>query len=189
MRPDNLTAPRIQRTHFVPTCPLCGTKRVVTVIHSDTFTYGTGRSAVQLSVELPVRSCQSCDITFLDQVGERLKHNAVCRHLRVLTPEEIRSIREYHQMTRARFSEVTGLGEATLARWEAGAVIQNRANDRYLRLLRTDTTMDRLIELVEDSSAAQNGSRDNQPQSRRFPGFTPTEQMLVFKRTFQLTVH
>lgn len=149
MRTVNLTAPRKRRTRFVPTCPLCGTEDLLTVIHNDTFTYGTGRSAVELSVQLPVRSCQSCDIEFLDQVGERLKHNAVCRHLGVLTPEEVKSVREYHQMTRARFSEVTGLGEATLARWEAGAVIQNRANDRYLRLLRTGSTMARLIDLGE----------------------------------------
>ena len=38
-------------------------------------------------------------------------------------------------MSRATFADVTGLGEATLGRWENGAVIQNRANDRYLRLL------------------------------------------------------
>ena len=160
MRTDNLTVPRIRHTHFVPTCSLCGTKDVTTVIHRDTFKYGAGRSAVELSVELPVRSCESCNITFLDQVGERLKHNAVCRYLGVLTPEEVKSIRECHQMTRARFSEVTGLGEATLARWEAGAVIQNRANDRYLRLLRTGPTMERLIDIVEDSSDDPDGSPD-----------------------------
>lgn len=51
-------------------------------------------------------------------------------------------------MTRAQFSEITGLGEATLARWEAGAVIQNRANDRYLRLLKIGSTMTQLIDLV-----------------------------------------
>ena len=38
-------------------------------------------------------------------------------------------------MSRAAFAKVTGLGEATLNRWENGLLIQNRANDRYLRLL------------------------------------------------------
>lgn len=162
MKDGNLVVPRTRQKHIIPICPLCDTISVDTVIHSDTFKYGVGRSTVELSVELPVRSCQSCDITFLDQVGERLRHNAVCRHLGVLTPEEIKSIRECHQMTKARFSEVTGLGEATLARWEAGAVIQNRANDRYLRLLGTGSTMERLIDLVGDSSNDPDGSPDDE---------------------------
>lgn len=38
-------------------------------------------------------------------------------------------------MTRAVFAQVTGLGEATLNRWENGVKIQTLANDRYLRLL------------------------------------------------------
>ena len=39
-------------------------------------------------------------------------------------------------MSRADFSRLTGLGEATLNRWENGILIQNAANDRYLRLLK-----------------------------------------------------
>jgi hypothetical protein len=30
---------------------------------------------------------------------------------------------------------LTGFGEATISRWERGRLLQNRANDRYLRLL------------------------------------------------------
>ena len=38
-------------------------------------------------------------------------------------------------MSRAAFSRVSGIGEATLNRWENGLLVQNRANDRFLRLL------------------------------------------------------
>ena len=44
-------------------------------------------------------------------------------------------------MTRAAFTRVTGLGEATLNRWENGIMIQTLANDRYLRLLANPATM------------------------------------------------
>lgn len=137
MRLGNMSTPRTTESSFVPTCPLCSTTSVETIPHRDTFAYGTGQSAAELSVQLPVRSCPSCNIEFLDQVGQRLMHNAVCRHLGVLTPEEVAAIRVHHKMTRAQFATVTGLGKATLARWESGAVIQNRANDRFLRLLCT----------------------------------------------------
>jgi transcriptional regulator with XRE-family HTH domain len=72
----------------------------------------------------------------------------VCRHLGVLTSADIRRIRERYGMTRSSFAEVTGLGEATLKRWENGVIIQNRANDRYLRLLAIPTVMVRLQKLL-----------------------------------------
>jgi hypothetical protein len=35
-------------------------------------------------------------------------------------------------MTRAAFAELTRLGDASLARWEKGLLIQNPANDQLL---------------------------------------------------------
>ena len=99
------------------------------------FTYGVGSSGVDLTVSLPVRVCGSCGFEFLDHEAEVLKHDAVCAHLGVLTPREIRGIREINDMSRAAFAKVSRLGEATLNRWENGILIQNPANDRYLRLL------------------------------------------------------
>lgn len=125
-------------------CPQCGDNAVITFRHRDTFSYGSGEFAVDLTVDLPVRRCGSCEVTFLDDEAERLKHNAVCKHFAVLAPAEVRRIRESHGMTRAAFAQVTGLGEATLNRWENGIMIQTLANDRYLRLLASPATMQRL---------------------------------------------
>ena len=117
-----------------PPCPQCdGT--VETIPHQHTFRYGSGSSAADIEVTLPVRRCATCDFEFLDEEGHRLKHDALCRHLGVLTPGEILRIRERHGLSRAAFARVTKLGEASLARWETGRVIQTQANDCYLRLL------------------------------------------------------
>ena len=116
-------------------CPQCGERSITTYRHLDTFTYGSGDAAATLEVDLPVRRCGACDLEFLDHAGERLRHAAVCRHLGVLTPAEIRGIRRRFGMTRAAFAELAGLDEATIDRWENGAVVQNQADDRYLRLL------------------------------------------------------
>ena len=117
------------------------------------FTYGVGASAVELKVTLPVRVCRSCGFEFLDHEAETLQHEAICAHLGVLTPKEIRGIRAKHGMSRAEFSRVTGLGEATLNRWENAILIQNTANDRYLRLVASPENMRWLKRL--DSSAAR----------------------------------
>ena len=130
-------------------CPICGGNQVNTYHHQDAYEYGSGEAAVTLHVKLPVRRCDTCDFEFLDQEGERIKHEAVCLHLGVLTSGEIRRIREQYGMTRLSFSKVTGLGEATINRWENGVLIQNRANDRYLRLLAMPDIFDRLSHLPD----------------------------------------
>ena len=52
-------------------------------------------------------------------------------------------------MSRALFARVTGFGEATLARWEHGEVIQNTSNDSFLRLLMDEDVMKRLVSLTQ----------------------------------------
>ena len=118
-----------------------------------TFTYGLGDDAADLTVEIPVRTCASCGFEFLEHEAETLKHEAVCAHLGVLSPKEICGIQAMYRMSRAKFSRVTGLGEATLNRWEKAILIQNTANDRYLRLVASPENMRRLMRL--DSSAAR----------------------------------
>jgi len=117
------------------TCPLCGNTGIKTSWKPDVYSYGTGEAMVELTVEVPVRRCEACDFEYLDDEAERLKHGAICQHLGVLSPDEIRYIRKELGMTRAKFAQVTGFGEASLNRWENGLTIQTHANDRYLRLL------------------------------------------------------
>lgn len=137
-------------------CPQCDAKAVTTFLHHDIFNYGSGAAAVTLHVDnLPVRHCSACHFEFLDHEGEQLRHAAVCRHLGVLTPTEIREVRKRHGMSRAAFAQVTGLGEATLGRWENGALVQNRANDRYLRLLAAPEVMAALQRLATVSDPQQ----------------------------------
>ena len=69
----------------------------------------------------------------LDDEAERLEHeDDLCTSQGVLSPKEIRGIRSVWPVS--EFAQVTGLGEATLNRWENGIKIQT-PNDRYLRLL------------------------------------------------------
>ena len=97
--------------------------------------------------------------------GERLRHEAVCRHLGVLSPAEISGLRKGFGMSRAAFAELTGLGEASLGRWESGAVIQNRANDRYLRLLSLPGLIGSLAELVASGVSARRSSTSQDSES------------------------
>ena len=165
-------------------CPQCGeTSTVTTSPYLHTFRYGSGESAVDLSVELPLRRCSACEFEFLDDEAERLEHETICAYLGVLSPKEIRGIREAYDLSRNEFAQVTGLGEATLNRWENGIKIQTLANDRYLRLLALPLSMQRLKNL---ESAARTTLADTNFCEGRFRVLHVSDTVLRDQQNFQL---
>ncbi|HEY2931063.1 MAG TPA: type II TA system antitoxin MqsA family protein [Acidobacteriota bacterium] len=125
-------------------CPNCDSNLIETQTVEHQFKYGVGSDAAELVADLPVRICKRCNLKFLDEAAEVLKHEAICRHLGVLTPAEIMEVRQEYQLSRAEFCEITKIGEATLGRWERGALIQNAANDQFLCLLKFPENLERL---------------------------------------------
>jgi DNA-binding transcriptional regulator YiaG len=91
-----------------------------------------------------VMTCNQCGFQFTDEVAEEARHEAVCRHLGVMTPKEIKEIRKSYGMSRAEFSHLTRIGEASLARWENGLLIQSPAYDQLLYLLTFPENLERL---------------------------------------------
>ena len=104
---------------------------------------------MELIADVPVHSCEGCGESYTGKEAEIIRHEAVCRHLGVLTPTEIRGLRKQHGMSRAAFARLTGFGEATLARWEHGEVIQNTSNDSFLRMLLDVGVMKRLSRMTQ----------------------------------------
>jgi putative zinc finger/helix-turn-helix YgiT family protein len=125
-------------------CPECGGAAVKAEVRTEPFEWGMGSDRVELRATYSVHICRSCNIEFTGQEAEQAMHEAVCRHLRVLSPREIVGIRQSLKMTQAEISEITGIGVASLRRWEAGLLIQNRANDNLLRLLREPSVIEAL---------------------------------------------
>lgn len=115
-------------------CDECGHPET-TIWRDQAFVYGSGDAAAELAARLPVRRCDHCDFDYLDDEGERLKHEAVCRHLGVLPPKEIRHIRERLGLSRSALAKLAGTGEGALRRWESGIEIQSPGYDRRLRLI------------------------------------------------------
>ena len=164
-------------------CSLCGSSAIKTAFHPHRFHYGSGEKAAEISVEVPSRACRDCGFMFLDAEAEDLKHDAVCRHLGVLTPEEVKRIRMCYGMTRADFAEVSGLGVATLARWENGLLIQTIANDRYVRLISHAENMQRLRSMRSTETAPPSEQSEN---IAPFPHLQLTDHIRREEEGFQL---
>ena len=169
---------RLRAVQLAPTCPLCGEDEVTFTMTPHAFEYGTGDSSVELHVRLPVGRCGSCGFEFLDDEAEQLKHRAICEHLGVLAPDEIQRVRKDHGMTRAQFARVTGLGEASLNRWENGLSIQTQANDRYLRLLACPENILRLEAFTE--------TKRTDPMPGQFRTVTVTDALRAEQSAFRL---
>ena len=125
-------------------CPQCESADVKQRQEHETFRYGSADEAVELEATVTVLRCQDCGLEYTDNTAEDSRHAAVCRHLGVLTPGEMRALRSKLGLSRMDFSQLTGIGSASLARWENGNLIQNSAADNLLFLLGWDDNVARL---------------------------------------------
>jgi putative zinc finger/helix-turn-helix YgiT family protein len=118
-------------------CPNCGHAPLREETVTDRFEYRPdGEEPLTVEVpNVPVEVCPKCGEKYFGPAAVRAQHAAVCRALGLLTPAEIQAIREQLGPTQAEFAQLTGIGEATISRWERGRILPNRAMDRYLRLL------------------------------------------------------
>jgi putative zinc finger/helix-turn-helix YgiT family protein len=67
----------------------------------------------------------------------------------LLTPEQIRNIREKYGLSQRAFSRILGWGEITIHRYERGA-LQDRSHNDYLVLLQNPNNMKKLLEENKD---------------------------------------
>jgi putative zinc finger/helix-turn-helix YgiT family protein len=125
-------------------CFNCGSLNVKKEWKNQRFQYGSGESAVELNAEMPVYCCEECGFEFAGAEAEDIRHEAVCRHLGLLAPREIVAIRESTGLSRMQFTEISGIGIASLKRWETGTLIQNAANDQLIYLMTFRENVERL---------------------------------------------
>jgi len=128
-------------------CECCGSTNVSADLHDSQFEYKHNKDIVVLDVRLPVYTCTDCDFAYTAKEAELLKHNVICKYLNILTPDEISTIRGNYNLTVNDLAKLTGIGSASLTRWEAGKLHQSKSHDTLLRLLCKKVVMDELTNL------------------------------------------
>jgi DNA-binding transcriptional regulator YiaG len=138
-----------------------------------------------VSAVVPLRRCSECGFEFLDAEAEARQHAAVCRHIGVMTPSEIRRVRQMTgNLSRGEFARLTRLGDATIGRWERGELIQNAAYDQLLYLLTFPENVIRLRDRVERLSSSEYLP---QPPAATFRVIRPTDDLRERAAKFSLT--
>ena len=134
----------------VRACDACGAEAVRRTMRERTFAYGVGDQAVDLRATAPVWTCAACGDAYAESDAEDIEHEAVCAHLGVLSPREVRDLRDRLKLTQAALAALTGHGEASIKRWEAGALVQNRSADTLLRVAASRQGLALLREIASD---------------------------------------
>lgn len=117
-------------------CPLCGHQPLMAQRIRDEFEYGSdGDPILVVAEEVPVLICSPCGEVLYGPEAAAVRHQAICHALGLLSPAEIKALRERLGPDQEDFARLTGIGVATLSRWERGRLLQTRALDCYLRLL------------------------------------------------------
>lgn len=91
------------------------------------------RRECAVSVDVPVARCAACGEATHPAEAAGIRHSAVCRARGLLAPADIVAARRSMGMTQLELAEATGLGIASIRRWECGTAMQTVANDRALR--------------------------------------------------------
>ncbi len=163
-------------------CPNCGHTPLREETVTDRFEYrAEGEEPFTVEAHgVPVEVCPNCGEKYFGPAAVRVQHAAVCRALGLLTPGEIQAIRERFGPTQAEFARLTGIGEATISRWERGRMLPNRAMDRFLRLLdRNPSNAAILKTLASSGKAALEQPADPPPRPPRPKNDAWTFELIV----------
>ena len=97
--------------------------------------------------------CQQCGEEILPYALNKAIDLEATKRQGLLTPEEIRQVRQRTGLSAVDMAYLLGVGDKTYTRWETGKSIQNKGNDTLIRLLDANCRSVRL-----NSSRAQTQS-------------------------------
>ena len=182
----NVKQTEIQSCEENKNCPECGSSKLTSSQEEYRFTYGKGAEAVELSAVVEVEKCGDCGFSCMGPAAEQACHEAICEHLCVMTPSQIKVLRDRYGLTQAEFSKITGLGEATLSRWERGIIIQNKAYDNYLYILGLEENLNSIRERNESPKPIE--LKIKNAQKSRFRELDVNDKILQKKDDFKLRI-
>lgn len=153
------------KTELPIPCDECGVPGLEPRKEIQAFQYGVQGDEVQLEAEVVVWHCRHCGYAVTRGDAEEMRHEAVCKHEGVLTPAKIKEIRRRLGMSQAEFARFARVGEASVKRWEAGALVQNGSIDLLLRLLDDEAAARTVMSLNSEASGAERPFRFRTPVS------------------------
>jgi DNA-binding transcriptional regulator YiaG len=153
-------------------CVECGAKEVRPAILAYRANKNYDGRIYEIDVpHLSVRKCAKCEEVYFGSEADKQITEALRRHLRLLSPGQIKQNLRSLQLTQKQFAHRLGVAPETMSRWLKGRMIQPRLSDNMMRLyFRIAAVRDALARLGEESSDSSGGSEDDCASSRSTNG-------------------
>jgi putative zinc finger/helix-turn-helix YgiT family protein len=118
-------------------CPECGQGQLLSLTRTEEFDFELGDETVKVHAEnVPVEKCDKCGEVMSGPAAAKVRHEAICRAAGLLTPSEIKTIRDKFGWSQQQLADLTSFGVATISRWERGRLLPNRSNNKVLQAIR-----------------------------------------------------
>ena len=160
----NRGVPTKQQQSSSPKCPICQNGGLVRAQVERAFEYGVGDMRVPTSAPISVLLCDSCGSQIDTPETGRQMEDAGRRAVGMMVGDDFRSFREGLSLSLREMSRMTGIGTATLSRWESGRLRPNRSLDLLMQILRDVR-----------GAAAFAMARAKMPIPKRLEGSGPTD--------------
>ncbi|HBT48684.1 MAG: Transcriptional regulator, XRE family [Caldanaerobacter subterraneus] len=132
-------------------CPVCGKEQETEVIEKEEVSTVRGDEIKALA---RIRVCSVCGEELFDEELEEENIQRVYDIYRkkhgILSPEEVRNIRESYGLSQRAFAKLLGIGEASIARYETGA-LPEKSLSNMIMLLKDPKNMEKLLEKNEEA--------------------------------------
>ncbi|KHO61654.1 XRE family transcriptional regulator [Thermoanaerobacter sp. YS13] len=140
-------------------CPVCGKEQETEVIEKEEISTVRGDEIKALA---KIRICSVCGEELFDEELEEENIQRVYDIYRkkhgILSPEEIKGIRESYGLSQRAFAKLLGIGEASIARYETGA-LPEKSLSNMIMLLKDPKNMKKLLEKNEDALSQREKAR------------------------------
>jgi putative zinc finger/helix-turn-helix YgiT family protein len=132
-------------------CPVCGKEQETEVIEKEEVSTVRGD---EIKAFARIRVCSVCGEELFDEELEEENIQRVYDIYRkkhgILSPEEIKNIRESYGLSQRAFAKLLGIGEASIARYETGA-LPEKSLSNMIMLLKDPKNMEKLLEKNEEA--------------------------------------
>jgi len=127
-------------------CPMCGHETLVGMSGEYQFETPASIPGGAISVlDATWDHCESCGEDILSNALETAINRERYRRLGLLSPDEIREVRERTGLSAVDMSHLLGVGEKTYTRWENGRSLQTKASDTLIRFIDRNVEMFALV--------------------------------------------
>lgn len=135
MKPRKST-PSVEAESQPAICPICGKQPLEAATVKRAIDHGIGEAQVTTSAMIDVLSCAACGAEVDTAKSLAQMEDAGRRAGGMLVGEDFLQFRQRLGLSLRDMSRLTGIGTATLHRWELGHLRPNRSLDLLMRLLR-----------------------------------------------------